>query len=220
MASIYKGLDKLEDAELFTRKSLDLSERAGDYHNQAVQLIRLGDIQRIKKDYKAAESTLLDGLKKIQKVGDINWEGQACQKLGWLYRDLGKKSQAAEYSKMALAIYTRLDNKEAIEAVVPMHFVDYGIPLWFSCRKLIDGVLNIRHLMCRLKGVLDKLVVIGCPEGGYRQSSQNSVIFSEHSRPTEFINQELVQTASVSSFFVEVVLGYRNQIILFFDIQP
>ena len=116
IADIYIEQNKINDAELFVRKAIDLCERTGNYQNQAIQFIRLGDILRLKKDYKAAEGALLDGLKKIQKVGDLGWEGNACEKLGWLYEDLGKNAQAAEYYKKELAIYTQLGIKQGIEA--------------------------------------------------------------------------------------------------------
>lgn len=115
MAFIYGIKKNLDNAKLFGRKAIDISERIGDYHNQAIYLIKLGSILAFYRELETAEGMLLDGLKKIQKVGDSYWEGQANCELGTLYRYQDNKAQAAEYYKRALAIYTRLGNKEGIE---------------------------------------------------------------------------------------------------------
>lgn len=116
IASLLREQQKYDEAEKYQLESIKLAERAGDYHAQATYLIGLGNIQYCKDDYKAAEATLLDGLKKIRTVGDLYWEGQAELVLGRLYKVQGMKTPATEHYKMAMAIFTKSGSKSYLNA--------------------------------------------------------------------------------------------------------
>ena len=83
---------------------------------QAMHLIGLGNIQYLQDDYKSAEATLLEGLRKIQLVGDLYWEGQAHIVLGRLYKAQKMRTQAIEHYTLAKGIFTKTGSKDYLNA--------------------------------------------------------------------------------------------------------
>lgn len=117
IAMILIDKNKLDEAAAYIHKSIAISERTGNFHDQAIFTIKLGNIQYEKKDYQSAETTLLEGLKRIVEVGDAYWEASALHKLGWTNEAIGKKTIAAEYYKKALEISTRIGAKDKANSV-------------------------------------------------------------------------------------------------------
>lgn len=110
-------LERHDEANAAIQKAIITSEQAGDYHLQAVNIIQSGYIQYREGNNKKAETTLLQGLKKIREVGDLHQEGEALQKLGWVYAALGEKSLAIDSLKNAQTIFARIGAQASVKKV-------------------------------------------------------------------------------------------------------
>ena len=111
IASALSKQKKYDEADLYLTKAMVISEKAGNSREQAACITSLGYLQYLKKDYKKAESTYIESLKRIRALGDASSEAEILQNLGWNSEALGLKTQAADYYKQALAIFTRVGNK-------------------------------------------------------------------------------------------------------------
>jgi len=97
MALIHSARGDLKKAIDYLKKAIEISERYGDYHGLARDLLNLGDIYRRAGDFSNAEFYLLDGLNRVKRLNDKSWEAIAYKYLGWLYSDKGDKQTARDY---------------------------------------------------------------------------------------------------------------------------
>jgi tetratricopeptide (TPR) repeat protein len=113
----YGVLKRYDDAEIYLIKGFELSEKTGDYHNQAINLMKLGTIYYAKNDLKRAEATLLDSITRIRKVGDVYSEASALKMIGFLNVSLGNNTKALNYLEQSLSIFTRIGKNEESQVV-------------------------------------------------------------------------------------------------------
>ncbi len=126
MAYIYFEREDYDRAVEYLQKSIELGEKAGDYHEVAKRYLYLGNTYRKLRNYELAKIYLTEGLSRIQKVGDEHEKAHGYAYLGALYRDKGDKMLAVEYFTKAYNLLKNL-NAHAEVKKVEEELVNLGV---------------------------------------------------------------------------------------------
>jgi tetratricopeptide (TPR) repeat protein len=94
LALLYLDRGGLQNAERYLRQAIAMSERAGDFHNAARQMVNLGNVLEKQGQTDQAERILLDALGRLRKIGDTRGEVMALTQLARLYGGRGDRVKA------------------------------------------------------------------------------------------------------------------------------
>jgi predicted ATPase/class 3 adenylate cyclase len=106
LSDIYTDLNELSLALEFSKKAIDIAQKAGNKLEEGRAWIALGNVYLKKKpiDWHNAEESFEESVKSFEKIGAKSGLGMSYYNLGAIYKDLGRNGESKRYLSKALAI--------------------------------------------------------------------------------------------------------------------
>ena len=114
---IFLDLNKIEKAEYYIKKSLELSRKTGDIMDQACALTGIGDLQKGYNDLAGAIESYTEAKEIFEQLGYADGLGECYPTLAKLYIEQKNYARALEYAKQARALFIKLEFTKRIQAM-------------------------------------------------------------------------------------------------------